>query len=177
MTRYVALLGRINVGKNQLKMADLRAAMADAGFANVATVAASGNLVFDHAKAADAKLGEAIATVIVESFGIDTFAVVRSKAELEAAIDESPFSDGTDNTVHILFLDGQPGKAAFDKLIADHQGRGSERLAGGTKALRIDFVDGVGESKLTAPFMEKRLGQRGTARSIRSLKRILEKMG
>jgi hypothetical protein len=37
-------------------------------------------------------------------------------------------------------------------------------------------VDGVGQSKLTAPFIEKRLQCRGTARNMRSLARIVAKM-
>ena len=56
MTQYVALLGSINVGGNRLKMEELRAALEDAGFANVQTVVASGNVLFEHDKEPDARL-------------------------------------------------------------------------------------------------------------------------
>ena len=56
MARHVALLGSINVGGNRLKMADLVVAMEKRGFANVATVVASGNVLFDHERAPDAAL-------------------------------------------------------------------------------------------------------------------------
>ena len=46
MTRYVALLGSINVGGNRLSMADLREAMEREDFENVETVVASGNVKF-----------------------------------------------------------------------------------------------------------------------------------
>jgi uncharacterized protein (DUF1697 family) len=46
----------------------------------------------------------------------------------------------------------------------------------GPRALYIDYAGGVGTSRLTAPFIERRLGRRGTARNIRSLRRILTKM-
>jgi uncharacterized protein (DUF1697 family) len=175
--RYVALLGSINVGGNQLKMAELRAALEDEGFGNVATVIASGNVLFDHARAADAKLEAQIAKVVTTRFGIDTFACVRSKAELEAAISESPFAGkGEDKFVHVQFLTCQPDKAAFAKLAADHEGRGREKLAPGTRALHIHYVDGAGNSKLTGDFIARRLGCKGTARNVRSIERMIEKM-
>jgi len=62
-------------------------------------------------------------------------------------------------------------------LKADHAERGPERLALGDRALFIDYVEGAGNSKLTSAFIARRLGCRGTARNMRSLARILEKMG
>lgn len=175
--RYVALLGSINVGGNQLKMAELRAVLEAEGFANVATVVASGNVLFDHAKAADAELEAQLAQIVKDKFGIDTFACVRSKAELEAALAESPFvGKGEDKFVHVQFLTAQPTKAQFEQLVADHAGRGREKLALGTRALHIDYVEGAGNSKLTGDFIARRLGCKGTARNVRSLRRIVDKM-
>ncbi|MBX7500455.1 DUF1697 domain-containing protein [Qipengyuania sp. YG27] len=177
MARYAALLGSINVGGNRLKMADLVAAMEKRGFANVETVVASGNVLFDHDRAPDAELQDMIAELVKADFGIDTFAAVRTRAELEAALAESPFAGkGEDKFVHVHFLTRQPSKAQFDALIADHEGRGPEKLAPGSRALHIDYVSGVGNSKLTGPFIERRLGCKGTARNVRSLKRIIEKL-
>ena len=177
MTRYVALLGSINVGGNRLAMADLRAALEAHGFANVATVVASGNVLFDHSTAADTVLEMQIAEIVKTRFGIDTFAAVRSQAELETALAESPFAGiGEDKFVHVVFLEGQPDAAAFEKLAADHAGRGVEKLAPGTRALHVDYVGGAGNSKLTGDFIVRRLGCRGTARNIRSIRRMVEKM-
>ena len=55
MPRYVAFLGTINVGGNRLTMADLRAAFEREEFAKVETVVASGNVLFDRPRAADAR--------------------------------------------------------------------------------------------------------------------------
>ena len=177
MARHVALLGSINVGGNRLKMADLIAAMEKRGFANVATVVASGNVLFDHERAPDADLQDEIAEIVKDDFGIASCAAVRTRAELETALEENPFAgEGEDKFVHVHFLTGQPTAAQFDTLIADHEGRGPERLAPGKRALHIDFVSGVGNSKLTGAFIERRLGCRGTARNVRSLKRIIDKL-
>jgi uncharacterized protein (DUF1697 family) len=175
--RLAALLGSINVGGNRLKMADLRAALEAAGFANVATVTASGNVLFDGDPAKQSDYAERIAEVIAAEFGIATVAVVTTREALLGAVTENPFADdGADNLVHVHFLERQPATGAFEQLASDHEGRGPERLAPGTSALHIDFVDGAGNSKLTGPFLLRRLGCRGTARNIRSIRRIAEAM-
>ncbi|GAA0754409.1 uncharacterized protein (DUF1697 family) [Erythromicrobium ramosum] len=175
--RLAALLGSINVGGNRLKMADLRAALEAAGFANVATVTASGNVLFDGDPVHQPDYAARIAEVIKETFGIATFAVVTTREGLLGAVAENPFADdGADNLVHVHFLESKPGAEAFLQLASDHEGRGSERLAPGTAALHIDFVDSAANSKLTGPFLLRRLGCRGTARNIRSIRRIAEAM-
>jgi uncharacterized protein (DUF1697 family) len=183
--RYVALLGSVNVGGNRLKMAELKAALEAAGFAEVETVVASGNVLFAHPRAGDAKLAEEIAALLQERFGIASTVAVRSRAEIAALLAESPFANEGDDAgsgdwdrrVHVHVLTGQPSEAQFAQLAADHAGRGNEVLAPGTRALHIDFVDGVANSKLTGSFMDRRLGHKGTARNLRSLRRILEKLG
>ncbi|WP_346426923.1 DUF1697 domain-containing protein [Novosphingobium sp. PC22D] len=139
MTRYVAFLGSINVGGNRLAMADLVAAMEAEGFAHVATVVASGNLLFDHAGATEDKLEAQIARIIADRFGIETFATVRTAAEVRAAIEDNPFrGEGEDKLVHTYFLECQPSAVRFEALIADQAGRGRERLAAGARVLHVD---------------------------------------
>jgi uncharacterized protein (DUF1697 family) len=158
-------------------MADLVAALEKCGFTGVQTVVASGNVLFDHDGMGDAEMQDTLADIVRSDFGIETFAAVRTRVELEQALAESPFAgDGEDKFVHVHFLTAQPTKAQFDRLISDHAGRGPERLAAGTRALHIDFVEGAGNSKLTGPFIERRLGCKGTARNVRSVKRIIEKL-
>ena len=176
--RYVALLGSINVGGNRLRMADLREALVREDFAEVETVVASGNVLFSHDERPSDGLAEKIAHVVADRFGIDTFACVRSKAELEATLAENPFAgEGEDGLVHVHFLAGQPTQAEFDRLAEDHAGRGNQKLAGGTRALHVDYVDGAGNSKLTGDFIARRLGCKGTARNLRSIRRMIEAMG
>ena len=178
MPRYVALLGSVNVGGNRVKMSDLKAALENEGFSNVATVVASGNVLFEHARAGDAKLGEEIAGLIKQRFGFDSLVAVRTKAEVLSAVEDNPFhGDGQDKFVHTIFLDGQPIQERFDALLAEHRDKGGERLALGPRALYLDYVHGVGVSSLTGAFLQRRLGVRGTARNMTSLKRIHEKMG
>ncbi len=175
MPRYVALFGSINVGGNRLKMADLRAAFEAEGFTNVDTVVASGNVLFDHPERPDEGLEEKLGLMMAERFDMDSAALVRSRDALAAAIAENPFAaDGQEQFVHTLFLDGPVDPADFARLDADRTG--PERLAAGDRALHIDYVAGAGESKLVGTFIERRIGRKGTARNLRSMKRILAKM-
>lgn len=177
MTRYVAFLGSINVGGNRLTMAELRAAFESEGFADVETVVASGNVLFSHAERPTRGLEEKLELLVRERFEMKSIVAVRSRDEVAAAISDNPFAGvGEDKLVHTVFLDRELDPDQFAVLVADHQGRGPEKLAAGDRALFIDYVDGVAGSRLTAPFIERRLNCRGTARNVRSLARILKKL-
>ncbi|MEW9853749.1 DUF1697 domain-containing protein [Novosphingobium sp. M1R2S20] len=177
MTRYVALFGSINVGGNRLKMADLRYAFEREEFEDVETVVASGNVLFSFDQRPTDGLEDLFAHMMRDRFDMKSFVAVRTKEEVQAAIESNPFNGvGEDNLVHTHFLGCQPNEAQFEALMADYDGRGPEQLAAGERALFIDFVSGAGGSRLTSAFIERRLGCPGTARNMRSLRRILEKM-
>jgi uncharacterized protein (DUF1697 family) len=177
MPRYVALFGSINVGGNRLTMADLRAAFEREDFTNVETVVASGNVLFDFDDRPTEGLEDLFAWMMADRFDIKSFVSVRTAAAVRSSIYDNPFhGDGEDKFVHSIFLGGQPEPERFAALLEEHKTRGSERLALGPRVLYLDYVHGAGVSSLTGPFLERRLGCKGTARNMRSLKRILEKM-
>ncbi len=176
MQRFVALLGSINVGGNQLEMADLRAALEEAGFRNVATVVASGNVLFEHERAQDAALAGEIEAIVKDRFGIASFAAVRSRDEIARAISDNPFAkDGEPKFVHTLFLEEPLGREAVENFAAGFQG--AERIAAGGRELFIDYATGVARSHIDPALRKAKLIKgRATARNIRSLGRILEKL-
>jgi uncharacterized protein (DUF1697 family) len=90
MARYVALLRGINVGgKNLVPMATLRDAFADAGYEDVSTYIASGNVLFSATKPAE-KLEAEIEAALEKSFGRELVVVVRSQRQLRAVVDNAP---------------------------------------------------------------------------------------
>ncbi|MEZ5681774.1 MAG: DUF1697 domain-containing protein [Erythrobacter sp.] len=176
MRRYLALLGSINVGGNRIKMADLRERLEREGLQDVETVAASGNVILSSGDEPE-ELAARLSSVIREEYGFESVVTLRTREEVLSAIEDNPFhGDGSDKVVHSIFLPIQPERARFDELLAEHQNRGAERLALGNRVLYLDYVHGVGVSDLTGRFLERRLGCKGTARNMTSLKRILEKM-
>jgi uncharacterized protein (DUF1697 family) len=173
MTRYVALLGSINVGGNRLKMAELREALEREDFAEVETVVASGNVLYSHDERPSDGLAEKIAYIVKDRFEIDTFAVVRSRDELAAAIADNPFAgENEDKFVHTMFLQEPLDREAFDDFAKAYEG--PERLAAGKREFFVDFHEGVADSKLGQAMRKLKL--RSTARNVRSLQRMLDKM-
>ncbi len=180
MTRYIAFLGSINVGKNRLLMVDLREALEREDFADIETVAASGNVLFSHPESPAGGLAEKMAWVVREEFDIASEIIVLARDELAQAIADNPFAQrdtlGAESQVHTVFFSGQPSDEDFAQLVRDYEGRGPELIALGTRALHVDYNNGVGRSPLTNNFIAKRLGFNGTARNMKSMKRVLAKL-
>jgi uncharacterized protein (DUF1697 family) len=176
MARYVALLGSINVGGNRLKMAELREALEREDFEEVETVVASGNVLFRHEERPSEGLAEKIEHIVKDRFGIASFAAVRSREELAAAIANNPFTkDGEPKFVHTIFLEQPLDRAAFEGFAASFDG--PERIAPGDREFYVDFNAGVAGSQFDAAFRRaKVVNGRATARNVRSLQRILDKM-
>jgi len=108
MSRFVAFLRGINLGKRRVSMTDLKRAFEDAKFRNVATFIASGNVLFDSPAKDRKKLEATIEKLLETKFGfpVDTF--VRTLDEVAAAAAARPFpaSEMTReaNTIHVGFL-------------------------------------------------------------------------
>jgi uncharacterized protein (DUF1697 family) len=89
-TRYVALVRGINVGgRNKVPMADLRAAVEDAGHTDVATYIQSGNVVFSSTRPR-AEVEADLESVLEHRFGFPLVVVVRSHAQLRAIVHKAP---------------------------------------------------------------------------------------
>ncbi|WP_066560402.1 DUF1697 domain-containing protein [Croceicoccus bisphenolivorans] len=177
MKRYCAFFASMNVGGHRLKMTDLRDALEREELEDVETVVASGNVLFSFDDRPSDGLSEMLAYIVKDRFGFDTFAAVRNADEVRAAFEQNPFhGEGEDKQVHTLFLNAPADPAAFEMMVAAYEGRGPERIALGDGCIYVDYVEGVGQSKLTGPFIGRRLERRFTARNMASLKRIHEKM-
>ena len=97
MPRYVALLRGINIGpRNRISMAELRAALEEAGFGEVETYLQSGNVVLE-SRAKPESVRRQVEGVIAGRFGLEIAVVVRTKAELAAVVRRNPHRrDATD---------------------------------------------------------------------------------
>lgn len=95
MTRYAAFLRGVNVGGVNLKMADVAATFADAGFADVRTILASGNVMLESPAAADAVRTRA-ETALRQRFGYDAWVLVYGIDAVRAIVDAYPFEPEVD---------------------------------------------------------------------------------
>ncbi|HIH03217.1 MAG TPA: DUF1697 domain-containing protein, partial [Methanoregulaceae archaeon] len=96
MTRYAAFLRGINSGRNPaLRMENLGRIFEGLGFENVATVIASGNVLFETGTADRRSLEARAERAMLEETGVETVAIVRSSDEIRHLVDCDPFRDVT----------------------------------------------------------------------------------
>ncbi len=145
MPRHVALLRAINVGDTgKLPMADLRQICAEAGFADVETYIASGNVVFSAEGSGDA-VRTALEAGLKRFSGRDIRVFTRTATELRAIVDENPFPELPGNRVAVLFLDTAPEPSL------PMPGQADEIIRPGRRELFVYYPDGQGNSKLRVP--------------------------
>ena len=92
MARFVAFLRAINVGGRAVKMDRLRSLFGEMGFENVATVIASGNVLFDATAARTATLERRIERTLAGALGYEVRTYVRSARQITALESRIPFA-------------------------------------------------------------------------------------
>ncbi len=90
MSKYAAFLRGINLGGRTVKMDELRKTLEEAGFKNVKTLLASGNVIFETSVPA-AKLNGTIEAQLKKAFGFDIDVILRSESEIQALVKADPF--------------------------------------------------------------------------------------
>ena len=90
MTRYVAFLRGVNVGGVNLKMAEVAAAFEKAGFKNVRTILASGNVLLESRSGVDAVRKKA-EKALRDEFGYDAWVLAYDIDTVAGISDAYPF--------------------------------------------------------------------------------------
>lgn len=174
MSRSVLLLRAVNVsGRNSVPMARLREVLAvQTDLKDVSTYIASGNIVCEtpHKPAAACK---AVRAAIAAEFGVETSVIHRSHAQLIASEKAQPFPEGEEKFVHAMFLEGSCKAGAVEAL--EDRLQPGERLALIDDDLWIDYGSGgVHSTKLTKAVLDRALGVAGTARNLRTVRKLID---
>lgn len=168
-TRIVALLRGVNVGGHRpVPMADLRALAESLGYTRVSTYIQSGNLVCD---APDG--GAALPVAIERRFGFAVDVAVRNAEAWRAIAAGCPFPEAA--AARPKFLHVAMGVDACEAAVADalRSRGGREPVAVADGALWIDYLDGVGKSKLTPAVLDRAAGTPLTARNWSTVQALL----
>jgi uncharacterized protein (DUF1697 family) len=104
--RYLALLRGINVGgKNLVKMANLREAFEELGFADVATYIQSGNVLFRASRQRREELAARIESELSRRFGTEVRVVLLTEAQLRDVVEGAPRGFGGESHLcDVIFL-------------------------------------------------------------------------
>lgn len=178
-TVFIGLLRGINVGgKKMLGMQVLRDICEAAGLAGAQTVLQSGNVVFRTSRADRKRLAGDIEKGIRERAVMEVRVILRTAAELEAAVERNPFPDAAESDpghLAIVFLDDKPAAKAMAALKESYSGPEPMRLVG--QDLYVHYVSGMGQSKLTNVLIERKLGVAATTRNWNTANRLLDLAG
>jgi uncharacterized protein (DUF1697 family) len=167
----VVLLRAVNLGaRNKVPMAALRKSLESAGYGNVRTYIASGNVLLDGRTKRDAVARE-LESLIADEFGVETTAVVRTPKELAAVVAAHPFGSDTSKS-HVVFLAAKPGREGSKQLAAIDPSPDRVVLAGAD--VYVQYQAGVQGARLSAAQLERLLGVRATNRNWRTVAALAE---
>lgn len=174
MTTYAALLRGVNVGKNKLAMADLRALLVGLDCQNVQTYLQSGNAVFAAKAATDrTTLAQAIEQGMAE-LGVSSRVLLRTADELAGVLAGNPFLERETNPtkLHVTFLADAPAADRIQQLQVPAGETATLHLY--DKEVYLHCPNGYGRTKLTNSFIESRLAAVATTRNWRTVLALAE---
>jgi len=170
MTEYAAFLRGVNVGGVNLKMAEVASALADAGFTNVRTILASGNVLLESSAGAAAARKKAEAT-LRERFGYDAWVLVYDIDTVRAVVEAYPFEPEVDGyQSYVTFV---ADKAVLDELAGLGE-RADEKISPGDGVVYWQVPKGSTLDSTIGKTMGKpRYKSSTTTRNLRTLAKVL----
>jgi len=167
MSVHVALLRAVNVaGRNPVMMAELRDLLTELGFLGVQSLLQTGNLVFRSKARISADLEEFLEGEAAKRYHLRTEFFVRHQEEWKRMIANNPFQDeASRDAPHlvVMLLKQAPAANAVEALQASITG--TERVSVDGSQAYLVYPAGIGRSRLTNAFVERKLGTRGTSRN------------
>ncbi len=174
--KYIAFLRAINVGGHGVvKMQEIRNIFESLGFSNVQTFIASGNIIFESKSTPTGKLEKQIESALQKHLGHEVGALVRTEREVLEIVALKPFSQKEmDSSVmfSITFLGGPLNEEARSKLMSLKSELDNFHL----QDRQVYWITKTkfSDSKIAAK-VSRILGNRSTARGIKTIKQIAEK--
>jgi uncharacterized protein (DUF1697 family) len=174
MTRYVAFLRGVNVGGVNLKMAEVAAALTDAGFSDVTTVLASGNVLLTSGAAVDSVRKKA-EKALRDAFGYDAWVLAYAVDDVRAVSEAFPFGREVDG--HHSYVTFVTGTDVLDELAGL-----AEKAAADEKIERGEGVvywqvpkTGTLDTTIGKTMGKKRYKSSTTTRNLRTIEKVLAK--
>lgn len=171
MTRYAAFLRGVNVGGVNLKMADVAAALTDAGFDNVATLLATGNIVLDSGGSATTVRTKAEAA-LRDTFGYEAWVLVYDLEQVRAIASGYPFEPEVEGRQSYVTFVSEP--AILDEL-AELSAGPDEKIARGDGVIYWQVPKGSTlDSTIGKTMGSKRYKSSTTTRNLRTLMKVVK---
>lgn len=160
------------VGKNKVPMARLRSVLTDAGFDNVRTYIASGNVLLESRLPAQT-VAVMVHDLIKDRIGPDVPVIVRTTSEIQSLLARNPFGDGYDpaRLFFVLFA-STPETGTANGLRT--RNFGDEALALYNDGAIMYIPGPYGKGTLSSMYLEKQLGISATMRNLNTINKLVE---
>ena len=172
--RYLVMPRGINVGtRNRVPMAELRSKLADEGYAGVATVLQSGNVVVSTDSDRPDEIAGTMQRLLSDEFDVDVPCVVRTANQVRGVLERNPLQEIVSDPSRYLvnFLSKEPDPEVVGALLEeDHS---PEAIAIEGSEAYVWTPDGVKAMTLSYAYLEKRFGVVATARNWNTLEKIV----
>jgi len=170
-TRYIALLRAINVGGHVVTMNRLRELFEALSLARVATLIASGNVLFEAPGRDPAALERRIEAYLKKALGYDVATFLRTADEIGAAAGYEPFPMQPEPAaLYVGFLRQRPPAAQARALAALHTPTDAFHVHGREFYWRLGTK--FSASAITGAKIEKALGGPTTIRNITTVRKL-----
>ncbi|OZD04467.1 pyridoxamine 5-phosphate oxidase [Rhodococcus sp. 06-235-1A] len=173
MSEWVVLLRGINVGGINIKMADLREALTSAGFTDVRTALATGNVLLGSSLTVDAVKAQAEST-LAQAFGYQAWVVVLNVPTLRAVVESYPFDAEREGWHPYVVFGNDDSHLTELSALADELDPELERIAEGNSVLYWEVRKGsTTDSTFGKATAKAKYKATTTTRNVRTLVKIL----
>ena len=176
MTQYVALLRGINVGGHNVKMTEMRKEFEALGLANVSTIIASGNVLFQSDDQSVAVLQQRIEAALRQRLGYGVATFLRTSQEITAisAFPAFPDMDSPGRVTHVVFLHSAAGEIEHRAVMSLNSDADSFCVR--DREIYWLCRDRLSDSPVfKRNLLEKALGAPSTARNINTVRKLAVK--
>jgi uncharacterized protein (DUF1697 family) len=172
MTKYAAFLRGVNVGGVNLKMADVAATLTEAGFTEVRTILATGNVLLESSAGVPSVRKKAEAA-LRERFGYDAWVLAYDIDTVRGVVDAYPFERELDGyQSYVTFV---ADAAVLDELAALGKDAGAdEKIRRGDGVVYWQVPKGSTlDSSIGKTMGKPRYKSSTTTRNLRTLEKVL----
>jgi uncharacterized protein (DUF1697 family) len=172
MARYAAFLRGVNVGGVNLKMAEVAKALEDAGFSNVRTILASGNVLLESRAGVEAVRKKAEAA-LRDAFGYDAWVLAYDVNTVAAISKAFPFEREVEG--HHSYVTFVTDEKVLDELAALADDAGPDEKIKSGKGVIYWQVPRTGtlDTTIGKTMGKKRYKSSTTTRNLRTVDKVL----
>ena len=174
--KYVALLRAINVGGNHIvRMEELRKAFKVAGYKNISTLLATGNVIFESSNEDIEELTDSLEIFLKKRFGFEIPVLLRTMDSIKALYASDPFKGikvTNETRLYVSFL-SEPKRPSFKIPYESENGLFKILRVTPEEVCCMLTLTQDGDSTKLMGIVEKEFGKRVTTRNWNTIKKLV----